>query len=82
MKGEPLPCSHNRNKSLQGRAGQSPGAGQAGCVLLLTPKWLSLCAFIPALLQSIVGDSGRINHAPSLKALSCASRWSLTGQTR
>lgn len=41
-----------------------------GCIILLTPNWLSLCSFVPSLFQSAVGDSSRINRAPSLKALS------------
>lgn len=70
VRGEPL--SHpplSRNKSLQGSARLSPGAGQAGCVILLTLDWLSLCSFNPSLFQSVVGDSGRINRAPSRKVL-------------
>lgn len=34
-----------------------------------TPDWLSLYSSIPSLFQSVVGDSRRINRAPSLKAL-------------
>lgn len=50
-------------------AGPCTGAGQAGCVSLLTPNWLSLCPFILSLLQSLVGDSRGIKRVPSLKAL-------------
>lgn len=53
-----MPCPQDKNKSLQGRALLSPGAGQAGHITLLTTNWLSLSSFIPSLLSQLLRIPG------------------------